>query len=142
MVRCKLRMNRGVPGDLRWSSSIGRVDKHLQHTWIWKQERGGRERTCSELAMVSTHTVVFLTNLGEIPNRSALVDNLRHGLVRWVCDYLAELMARLIYRARGRWLLIWAWRAGGRREGLSHRGNLPWQSLVEELRLSPVSYYG
>jgi hypothetical protein len=25
------------------------------------------------------------------------VDNLRHGLVRWVCDYLAEPMARLIY---------------------------------------------
>jgi hypothetical protein len=27
-------MNRGVPGDLWWSSSIGRVDKHLQHTGI------------------------------------------------------------------------------------------------------------
>jgi hypothetical protein len=26
-------------------------------------------------------------------------------------------MARLIYRARGWWLLIWAWRAGGQREG-------------------------
>jgi hypothetical protein len=37
--------------------------------------------------------------------------------VHWVCDYLAELMARLIYRARGRWLLIWARHAGGRREG-------------------------
>jgi hypothetical protein len=42
---------------------------------------------------------------------------LRHGLVRWVCNYLAELMARSIYRARGRWLLIWAWSAGDRREG-------------------------
>jgi hypothetical protein len=37
--------------------------------------------------------------------------------VCWVCDYLAELMARLIYRAQVRWLLIWAWRASGRREG-------------------------
>jgi hypothetical protein len=48
---------------------------------------------------------------------------LRHGLVCWVCDYLVELMACLIYRARGRWLLIWAWRAGGWREGraLAHR---------------------
>jgi hypothetical protein len=70
------------------------------------------------------------------------VVHLRHGLVHWVYDYLAELMACLIYRARGRWLLIWAWRAGGRREGLSHRDDLPWRSLVEELRLSLVSYYG
>jgi hypothetical protein len=46
-----------------------------------------------------------------------MVDNLRHGLVRWVCDYLAELMAPLIYRARGRWLLNLEWRARDRREG-------------------------
>jgi hypothetical protein len=45
------------------------------------------------------------------------VDDLRHGLVRWVLDYLAELMARSIYRARGRWLMNLEWRAGGRREG-------------------------
>jgi hypothetical protein len=32
-------------------------------------------------------------------------------------DYLAGLMARSIYRTRGRWLLNLAWRAGGRREG-------------------------
>jgi hypothetical protein len=38
-------MNRGVPSDLRWSSSIGRVDNHLQHTGMWKRERGGCERT-------------------------------------------------------------------------------------------------
>jgi hypothetical protein len=82
--------------------------------------------------MASSHNAVFLTDLGEIQNSSALVDNLRHGLVRWVCDYLAELMARLIYRARGRWLLIWAWRVGGRREGITlvqrirgfHRGKV------------------
>jgi hypothetical protein len=45
------------------------------------------------------------------------VDNLRHGLVHWVCDYLAELMARLIYSSQGRWLLNLEWHAGGRREG-------------------------
>jgi hypothetical protein len=45
------------------------------------------------------------------------VDDLRHELVRWVLDYLAELMARSIYRARGRWLVNLEWRAGGRREG-------------------------
>jgi hypothetical protein len=44
------------------------------------------------------------------------VDNLRHGLVRWVCDYLAELMSCLIYRARGLWLLNLEWCAGGQRE--------------------------
>jgi hypothetical protein len=43
------------------------------------------------------------------------VDDLRHGLVCWVRDYLAELMACSIYRARGRWLLNLAWRVGGRR---------------------------
>jgi hypothetical protein len=53
------------------------------------------------------------------------VDDLRHGLVRWVHDYLAELMARSIYRARGRWLMNLAWRAGGRREG---------RALAQEMR--------
>jgi hypothetical protein len=68
---------------------------------------------------------VFLTDLGEIQNWSTLVDNLRHGLVRWVYDYLAELMAHSIYRARGRWLLNLEWHAGGRREG---------RALAQELR--------
>jgi hypothetical protein len=45
------------------------------------------------------------------------MDNSRHGWVRWMLDYLAELMARSIYRARGRWLLNLTWRAGSRREG-------------------------
>jgi hypothetical protein len=53
-----------------------------------------------------------------------------------LCDYLAELIGAAIYKFQERW------RAGGRREGLSHRGVLPWHSLVEELRLSQVSYYG
>jgi hypothetical protein len=48
------------------------------------------------------------------------VDDLRHVLVYWVCDYLVELMAHSIYSTRGRWLLNLAWRGGGRREGLSH----------------------
>jgi hypothetical protein len=52
------------------------------------------------------------------------VDNLRHGLVRWVYD-LAELMACSIYRARGRWLLNLEWCAGGWREG---------RALAQELR--------
>jgi hypothetical protein len=71
------------------------------------------------------HTRGVLDWFGEIPNWSALVDNLRHGLVRWVCNYLAELMACSIYRARGQWLLIWAWCAGGRREG---------RALAQEVR--------
>jgi hypothetical protein len=40
-------------------------------------------------------------------------------------DYLAELMARSIYRTRGRWLLNLAWRAGGWREG---------RALAQEVR--------
>jgi hypothetical protein len=52
--------------------------------------------------------------------------------VLWLRDYLAELMACSIYRARGQWLLNLEWRAGGRREGRAlaqemcgfHRGRL------------------
>jgi hypothetical protein len=61
-------MNRGVPGDLPRSSSIGWADEHLQHTGVVKRERVGRERTCRELATVSSHTAVFLTDLGETLN--------------------------------------------------------------------------
>jgi hypothetical protein len=58
-----------------------------------------------------------LTDLGEISNWGALVDDLGPGLVYWVRDYLVELMAPSIYRAQGRWRLNLAWRGGGRREG-------------------------
>jgi hypothetical protein len=37
-----------------------------------------------------THDGV-LTDLGELQNWSALVDNLRHERVRWMCKYLTEL---------------------------------------------------
>jgi hypothetical protein len=65
------------------------------------------------------------------------VDDLRHELVHWVRDYLAELMACSIYRARGRWLLNLEWRAGGRREGRVlaqemhgfHRGKVTGESI-------------
>jgi hypothetical protein len=53
------------------------------------------------------------------------VDNPRHELVRWMLDYLSELMARAIYRTRGRWLLNLAWSAGGWREG---------RALAQEVR--------
>jgi hypothetical protein len=42
------------------------------------------------------------------------VDKLRHGLVRWVCGYLAELTGVTIYKFQGRWHPILRWRAGGR----------------------------
>jgi hypothetical protein len=63
---------------------------------------------------------VFLTDFGEISNWGTLVDDLGHGLVYWVCDYLAEPLARSIYRTRGRWPMNLRWRGGGRREGLNH----------------------
>jgi hypothetical protein len=58
------------------------------------------------------------------------VDNLRHELVRWVCDYLAELIARLIYRPQGKWLLNLEWRAGGRRGGRVTGTWLSWHFTV------------
>jgi hypothetical protein len=70
-------MNRGVPGDLARSSSIGRVEKHQEHTRVLKQELGGRDRTCEELTAASSHFAVFLTDLGEIPNWGAVGDDCR-----------------------------------------------------------------
>jgi hypothetical protein len=70
-------MNRGVPGDPTCFSSIGRVEKHQEHTRVLKQERGGRDRTCGELAMASSHTAGFLTDLGEIPNWGPVRDDWR-----------------------------------------------------------------
>jgi hypothetical protein len=52
-------MNRGVPDDLAWSSSIGQVEKHQEHTRVLKQELGARDRTCGELATTSSHTTEF-----------------------------------------------------------------------------------
>jgi hypothetical protein len=60
------RTTRSVPGDPMCSSSIGRVEKHHKHTGMLKQERGGHDRTCGELVTTSSHTAVFLTDLGEI----------------------------------------------------------------------------
>jgi hypothetical protein len=54
-----------------------------------------------------------------------MVANRRQERVLGLRDYLAELMACSIYRARGRWLFNLEWRAGGRREG---------RALVQELR--------
>jgi hypothetical protein len=63
------------------------------------------------------HTRDVLDRFGEISNWGALVDDLRHGLVYWMLDYLAELRERSIYRVRGWWPVNLRWRAGGRREG-------------------------
>jgi hypothetical protein len=42
--------------------------------------------------------MVFWLDLGEVSNWGSLVDNRRHGWVRWALDYIAEPMARSIYR--------------------------------------------
>jgi hypothetical protein len=70
-------MNRGVPSDPTCSSSIGWTGEHLQHIGLLKRERGRHGRTCSELATASSHTAVFLTDLGEIPNWGAIGDDWR-----------------------------------------------------------------
>jgi hypothetical protein len=55
------------------------------------------------------------------------VDNSRHRLVRWVCDYLVELTGATIYRFHRRWRLILRRRtvAGAREESLAaiYRGD-------------------
>jgi hypothetical protein len=81
-------------------------------------------------------------DLGEVWNSRATVANQMRGLVHWTRNNLTELTGALIYRVHQRWRPIWRNRAGGREEGMSHRGDLPWCSLVEELRRSLVNYYG
>jgi hypothetical protein len=45
------------------------------------------------------------------------VDNPRHGLVCWVCDYLVELTGAAIYRFHWRWWLILRRRAAAGENG-------------------------
>jgi hypothetical protein len=70
-------MNRGVPSGPTCYSSIGWVEKHQEHTRVLKQDRGGHDRTCRGLATASSHTTVFLTDLGEIPIWGAVGDDWR-----------------------------------------------------------------
>jgi hypothetical protein len=114
------------------SSLIGRVKKHQGHIQVLKQESSGHEQTCSTLATTRSLCAVLWTDLGEISNWRARVDDLRHELVYWLLDYLAEPMTCSIYRIPERWPVNLRWRGGGRRErralsqeiGGFHRGEL------------------
>jgi hypothetical protein len=101
------------------SSLIGRVKKHQGHIRVLKQESRGHERTCSTLATTSSLSTVLWTDLGEVSNWRALVDDLRHELVYWLLDYLLELTTHSIYRLRGWWTVNLGWRDGGRRERIA-----------------------
>jgi hypothetical protein len=83
-----------------------------------------------------------LTDFGEIQNWKALVNDYGRELVLWMRNNLEELTGVAIYRLHRRWRPIRRKRAGGRREGVSHRRGLSWLSLAEELRWSLVSYFG
>jgi hypothetical protein len=98
------------------SSLIGRVEKHQGHIRVLKKESRGHERTCSTLATASSLSTVLWTDLGEVSNWRALVDDLRHELVYWLLDYLAEPTTHSIYRLQGRWPVNLGWRGSGRRE--------------------------
>jgi hypothetical protein len=98
------------------SSLIGRVEEHEGHIRVLKQESRRHERTCSTLTTARSLRTVLWTDLGEISNWRALVDDLRHELVYWLLDYLAELTACSIYRIPERWPVNLRWCGGGRRE--------------------------
>jgi hypothetical protein len=100
------------------------------------------QATWGGLATGRGSTAEFLTDLGEMGNLEALVDDRRRELVLWMCNYPTKLMACSIYRVRERWCPIRRDCAGGREEEMSHRGNLPWLSLVAKLRRLPGSHYG
>jgi hypothetical protein len=82
-----------------------------------EQERGEHDWTCGTLTTTGSHTRCAWPIWGEIPNWNSLVNNLRYERVRWMLEYIAEPMARSIYRVQGRWPVNWRWRGGGRREG-------------------------
>jgi hypothetical protein len=87
-------------------------------------------------------TVARKPDLGEVWNLRATVANWRRGLVHWTRNNLTELTRALIYRVHQRWHPIWRNRAGGREEGMSHRGDLSWRSLDKGVRLLLVSLHG
>jgi hypothetical protein len=98
------------------SGLIGRVEKHQGHIRVLKEESRGHELTCSTLATTSSLSTMLWTDLGEVSNWRALVDDLRHELVYWLLDYLAEPTAHSIYRLWGRWPMNLGGRGGGLRE--------------------------
>jgi hypothetical protein len=73
-------------------------------------------------------------DLGKISNQGAMVDDQRRGRVLWFRDNLMELATHSIYSVRERWLRILKEKAGGRREGVSHRRGLSWLSPWQSLR--------
>jgi hypothetical protein len=68
-------MNKGVPDDLARSSLIKRVEEHQGHVWVLKQESREQDRTRSALATVRPFSRRRKTNLGEVSNSGALVNN-------------------------------------------------------------------
>jgi hypothetical protein len=110
--KCGLASKAGLR-HLSWNNSGG-------STTLWNEDSDGL-----------THAVC-LASLGEIPNWNSLVNNSRLERVRWMLEYIAEPMARSIYRVQGRWPMNWRWRGGSRREGRAlsqgiggfHRGEL------------------
>jgi hypothetical protein len=61
-------------------------------------------------------TVARKTDLREMQNWEALVDDQRRELVHWVRNNLADLVNRSIYRSQQRWRPIWRRCAGSQRE--------------------------
>ena len=57
-----------------------------------------------------------LTDLGEMGNWEALVDDQRRELVHWVRNNLVDLVDHSIYIIHQWWRPIWRRRAGGRRK--------------------------
>jgi hypothetical protein len=93
---------------------IGWVREYQEHIRVLKQGTRGHDRTCNALATARSLNSVLWTDLGEVSNWRALVDDLRYELMDWVLDFLAEPTAHSIYRIRGWWLMIWRWRGGDR----------------------------
>jgi hypothetical protein len=111
-----------------WSSSINRAYKQQETLEILEHTTERHEPTWGGLATVRDSHGGVLTDLGEMGNWEAPVNDQRQELVLWMLNNLAELTRAAIYRLQRRWHQIWRKCAGGQREGPSHCGVLPWHS--------------
>jgi hypothetical protein len=72
-------------------SLIGWVREYQEHLRILKRGTRGHERTCSTLATARSLHAVLWTDLGEVSNWRALVDDLGTS---WCIGYLTTLRNR------------------------------------------------
>ena len=129
-----MRLDSRVPGDQRAPSAIAWVGKHHRHMRKLKRGRGEDELTGMGLAAVSSSLRWRKLDLGGIGNSCVLVDDRGWERVLQLHDDMAQLRARSIYSASGRWPRISSKTRGGRRERRTLAQVNSWQTAWQSPR--------